>query len=202
VLNIELINKVEKYVTDLILKIQSDKKFYHGMIHTLDVVKVSKEIAIAESVTESDIELVTIAAWFHDTGYMFCSDGHEEQSSLIAREFLEKESYPSDKINIIVQCINATAIPQNPSNLLEEILCDADLYHLGMPDSEERSKLLRKELEETGNKEFSDIEWYKISYKFIRNHSYFTPYANKNFNAQKLLNLKKLESKIKILEIA
>ena len=197
-----LINKVENYVNGMILKIQSDKKYYHGMDHTLDVVKISKQIAISEGLSDDDLELLIIAAWFHDTGYLFCNDGHEIQSSIYAREFLEKESYPKTKINSIINCIKATAIPQKPKNLLEEILCDADLHHLGLPDSEERGKLLRKELKETGVKDFSDIEWYKMSYDFMINHYYFTDYANKNFNEQKFLNLKKIENKIKKLEAA
>ena len=201
-MNQQLISKIEKYVKGMMLKIQSHNKHFHGIDHTLDVVKISKEIAIAEGLSEDKLEIVLIAAWFHDTGYLFCSNGHEKQSSIYAREFLEKELYPEDKINSVVSCINATTVPQNPKNLLEEILCDADLHHLGLPDNEERGRLLRKELRDTGIKDFSDIEWYKMSYDFMSQHHYFTNYAKKNFNKQKVLNLRKMKRYIKKLETA
>lgn len=201
-INNALLKKIEIFVTDLVTKIQSNNKYYHGMEHTLDVVKISKEIAVAEGMLDDELEMIIIAAWFHDTGYFSCNDGHELQSSKYASDFLNKEFYPSDKILSIIDCIQATKIPQNPKNKLEEILCDADLHHLGLPDIDKKGALLRKELKEEGIKDFSDIEWYRMSYEFLNNHHFFTDYANKKFNAQKNMNLKKIELKIRNLEAA
>jgi predicted metal-dependent HD superfamily phosphohydrolase len=177
-----------------------DDKKYHNLDHTLEVVKVSKEIALAEKVTSEELEILEIAAWFHDTGHIVCCDGHEVQSSVYANEFLIKESYPKNKIKTIVSCIKSTKIPQSPKNKLDEILCDADLHHLGLPDIEEKGKLLRQELELKGIKKFNDLEWLKTSFNFLNHHKYFTEYAKEKYNSQKQINLLNLRDKIKRLE--
>jgi len=195
-----IIISVEKYVKNLITKVMVDDKKYHNLDHTLEVVKVSKEIASAEKVTSEELEFLEIAAWFHDTGHIVCCDGHEVQSSVYANEFLIKESYPKSKIKTIVSCINSTKIPQSPKNKIDEILCDADLHHLGLPDIEEKGKLLRQELELKGLKKFNDLDWLKTSFNFLNQHKYFTAYAKEKYNSQKQINLLNLGNKIKRLE--
>ena len=65
----------------------------------------------------------------------------------IAHNFLHSIGYPSSKIEQVKQCIVATQMPQNPSSLVEELLCDADLHHLGKPDFQKYTELLRLEFE-------------------------------------------------------
>ena len=40
--------------------------------------------------------------------------------------------------------IMATKIPRNPKNLLQQIICDADTYHLGTKDFKETNKKITK----------------------------------------------------------
>ncbi len=195
-----ILNKVENYIKELLGKINSNGMYYHNYNHTLDVVKVSTEIALAEGIGDDDIEIIKIAAWFHDSGYLSCCEGHEKQSSIYAQKFLEKESYPENKIKKVTGCINATTIPQSPKNKIEEILCDADLHHLGTVDSEEKGKLLRKEIEYKELKKFSDLEWLKMSLQFLQHHKYFTDYAKVKFDEQKKLNILDLGNKLMLLE--
>ena len=35
-------------------------------------------------------------------------------------------------------------MPRNPNNILEEIICDADLYHLGTNDFDKKGELYIK----------------------------------------------------------
>ena len=170
------------------------------MSHTTEVVEVSDKIALDEKLSDEDKEILLIAAWFHDTGHFSCCNGHEDQSVKFAMEFLKKESYPKQKIERIVGCIRATKIPQNPSNKLEQIICDADLQHLGMSDLEERTKELRKEFEIKGIKKLDDIEWLKSSLEFLSNHKFFTDYAIKTFGEQKKINQMDIEEKLKTLQ--
>lgn len=195
-----IINKVEKYVTDLFAKRSAAENIYHNIIHTKEVVEVSQKIASSENLNNDEIEIVTIASWFHDTGYFHCCNGHEDQSSAYARDFLERQSYPTEKIEKIIGCVKATKIPHTPKSKLEEIICDADLHHLGMTDIEERGNLLRKEFEIKGIKKLSDIDWLKNSLDFFSKHKYFTDYANREFGMQKNLNQLKMEKKLKKLE--
>ena len=195
-----ILMKIESHVRELFQKRSAVENIYHNILHTSEVVEVAKKIAIEENLSAEDTEIVLIAAWFHDTGYFHCCKGHEDQSSEYARDFLEKEKYPIEKIAVIMDCIKATQIPQSPKNLLEEIICDADLHHLGMKDIEDRGELLRQEFELKGIKKLSDVEWLRNSLDFFNKHKFFTDYAKREFGAQKNLNQFNMERKLKKLE--
>ena len=79
----------------------------------------------------------------------------------------------------------------------QEIICDADLHHLGMPDMVKKSELLRRELDSKGIKKTNEVEWLKISFDFINNHNFFTASAEKVYGPQKKINQKKIEEKLK-----
>jgi predicted metal-dependent HD superfamily phosphohydrolase len=162
-----ILPKIEGYVRELFKKRSAAENIYHNIIHTSEVVNVASRIAHEEELSDQDTEIVLIAAWFHDTGYFHCCNGHEDQSSEYARDYLEKEKYPLEKIAKILDCIKATRIPHSPKNKLEEIICDADLHHLGMKDIEARGELLRQEFEMKGIKKLSDIDWLSNSLDFF-----------------------------------
>ena len=195
-----ILKKVEKYVRGLFSKNSVEENIYHSFVHTIEVVEIAEKIGILEKISNTDLEIVLIASWFHDTGYFHCCAGHEVQSSEYARNFLEKEFYPEENIEKIIGCIKATKIPQHPKNILEEIVCDADLQHLGQKDIEEKGALLRKEFELRGIKKLSDIDWLKTSIDFFSEHKYFTDYAKKEFGMQKHINQLEMKKKLKTLE--
>lgn len=195
-----ILKNVEKYVKNLYKQKALQGYKYHNITHTLEVVDVSTQIALAEGMTAEQIEIIKIAAWFHDIGHFVCCNGHENQSSIYARKFLTKESYPIEKIEKVIGCIISTKIPQNPKNIMEEIICDADLHHLGLFDLEEKGEVLRLEFEKRGVRKFTDIEWLQTSLKFISSHQFFTKHAKNKYGPQKKINLQKLEHKLKELE--
>jgi len=192
--------RIENHIRELYKKRSAAENIYHNIEHTSEVVDVAGKIAKEENLSQEDTELVLIASWFHDTGYFHCCKGHEDQSSEYARDYLQNENYPENKISQIIDCIKATQIPQSPQNLLEEIICDADLQHLGMKDVEFRGNLLRKEFEIKGIKKLSDIDWLRGSLEFFRKHRYYTKYANREFGLQKEINQNMMELKLEELE--
>jgi hypothetical protein len=88
-------------------------------------------------------------------------------------------------------------MPQKPTNKLEEIICDADLYHLGTESFVEKSNLLRSEWEMLCNKHLTDIEFLTTNETFLKSHKYFTNYAFSKLTAQKTLNWLKIEKDLK-----
>jgi hypothetical protein len=74
--------------------------------------------------------------------------------------------------------------------LIEQILCDADLYHLGTDEFKTKSKLLREELTGFFKKDVSKKQWRKININFLENHKYFTDYARRKLQPVKDKNLK------------
>jgi len=189
----EILKEAKSYVFNLLKSSLPSQVVYHNFEHTLQVVEAADEIALAEKIKKSDMELLLLAAWFHDTGFINGYENHEEKSKLIAKEFLNKKGYPEDKIAAICNIIGATKVPQKPSNKLEEIICDADLYHLGAEDFKEKSNLLRSEFEILCGKELTTIEWYNENDKFLSGHKYFTDYAYNKLTAQKSENWIKVQ---------
>ena len=81
-----------------------------------------------------------------------------------------------------------------PKDILEEIMCDADLDYLGRVDFVPVSVNLFKELRER-NKIDSLHEWNNHQTKFIQGHQYFTQTARKlrEVNKNKQLDIIRTE---------
>lgn len=191
-----LLEKVAEFVRTTIKQKLPEHFYYHNLEHTEDVVKAAVQIADAEKLSDEQKESVQIAAWFHDIGHIYDCDNHEKKSAEIASDFLAKHDFPDKRIADVVGCIMATMMPQRPLNLMEEVICDADLYHLSTDEFEKRAQLLRKEWEEVNEEEFKNTSWLKINDDFLKGHTYFTTYAKSNFEEGKQRNLKSIKDEL------
>ena len=196
----DFIDTVQEQVKQIFNENAPPENVYHNLSHTTEVVTAVKEIAADEGVGDDDLEILLIAAWFHDSGYVKTCKGHEEVSVEYVREFLQSIKYPEDKIKEIESLISTTKMPQSPKNHLEEILCDADLHHIGMKGFEEKGDLLRLEYEKRCKEVCTDQKWLEISLKFINQHHFFTRYAKEKFGIQKNINFIKIEKQLKKLK--
>ena len=86
----------------------------------------------------------------------------------------------------------ATKWPQCPTNLTEQILCDADLFHLGTENFAAKNKLLRQELNQLFEKKISKKEWREKNIFFLQQHRYFTDYARTHLEPVKQRHLQEL----------
>jgi HD superfamily phosphodiesterase len=161
--------------------------YFHNYNHALDVITQVERIAEFEKVSNLEKELLKTAALFHDTGFLADYHNHEEKSAKIAQQVLKLSNYSENNIQIIMNMILSTKIPQNPQNILEKILCDADLDNLGRADFIEKNELLRQELYDVKNQSYTDSEWYLMTLKLLEQHRYFTS-AQKEREDFKMLN--------------
>ena len=161
---------------------------YHNVLHTLDVLEQAEKIAKKEGIHDPhDLMLLKTAAVFHDSGFLFVYKGHEEKSCEIASDYLTETLDQAD-LQKIHGMIMATKIPQSPRNLLEQIICDADLDYLGRNDFEPISKNLYKEFM-TFNIIPANVVWDHIQIKFFESHRYFTDTAIKKRSDKKMKHL-------------
>ncbi|MGC4101513.1 Pycsar system effector family protein [Ferruginibacter sp.] len=192
----ELTGKVELYVKQLANSDNSGVLHYHNMEHTKMVVAAARQIGDHYQLNERDFFVVVTAAWFHDIAY--CKgirQQHEEKGAELARTFLAENNAPDDIISAVGNCILATKIPQVANNLLEMIICDADMFHLGTDDFSERNKLMRKEMEAVLHKDLDKGEWRTGTIQLMQQHHYFTDYCQLLLNDKKQQNLDKLLKK-------
>ena len=195
--NNAILLKAEEYVFQLFKEKLATHLIYHNFNHTNDVVEAAKLNAEGSSINEKDMELLLLAAWFHDTGFIIKSDGHEEESASLVIDFLEKENYDQGEIEKIKLAILSTKMPQNPKTKIEEILCDADLSNLGRKSYPEKSELLRIEWEGDGLQTYTNEDWLAFEIEFLTNHRFHTRFAQLKYNDQKIANIVRLKSKQK-----
>lgn len=192
-----LISQARSYAEG-ILKNLPEAYTYHNLHHTSSVVKAVEEIGRASHLSDDDLETVLIAAWLHDTGYRKDSENHEAIAKEKAEKMLTEWGASSTKIEQVKGLIQATRMPQNPQNLLEKVLCDADLAHLGNTDIIKCGEDIRQEFEKFKNLKFeTDEEWIKFNLIFFKEHQYFTPYGQTVLQERKKKNIKKFKKMLK-----
>ena len=191
-----LYKKIEHYVTGLYETLQDDTLAFHNLKHTESVVDRTKEIAGHYHVNEKEMLILYTAAWFHDTGYLFTEPSrHEEMSAEVMRKFMLDHTNDTELINEIEQCIMATKSPRNPTNLLQQIICDADTYNLGSKEFKETNKRVRKECKlKTGD--VNKLDFARSTIKMLEEHQFYTTYCKDLLSVTKELNMKKLKNKI------
>lgn len=195
-----IINQAEDFVQRLFKDKLSDSFSYHNFNHTSSVVEAVKTIAKAQSVSEEELELLLLAAWFHDVGYTKGCERHEAKSILIAEAFLKERNYNTDDIAKIASLINATLKAYIPVNDLEKIIRDADYYHLANKDYLASSESLKVELKKTMNLDFTDLQWATENLNFLRNHNFYSDYALQYWQVKKEKNIQRILKRISQIE--
>jgi len=175
----------------------SPKHYYHGAYHSIDVIKAVEEIAAKEQVTGDDLIILKTAALYHDAGFLQQHACNEPIACEIARETLGEFGYDKRQIEIICRIIMATALPHNPKNILEDIICDADLDYLGTDEENyaKHSERLRCELAEFGLS-MDNREWLEMQIMFLESHHYFTKTNQLRRDPMKAVILKQLKEQL------
>lgn len=171
----EILAKLPEYLT------------YHNLDHTAYVIEKAVFLAEKLKVSDDDLHLLQLAALFHDTGFIDNPKDHEEKGCKIAENYLAK-GYSSADLDKIHGMIMATKIPQKPTNLLENILADADLEYLGTDLFEEIGQTLFEELKHF-NPDFTEQAWDELQLVFLQKHHYHTEYCRINREPKKQENL-------------
>ena len=193
---LDILDQVRAHAASLFHTKKDDKLIYHNLQHTEQVVRAVVKIANHYQLSDQDFFIVSTAAWFHDTGYLTSFEEHEARGAESAREFLDSKGVDPAVTEQVVKCILATKMPQHPVSLLEQIVCDADLFHLGGDSFKERNKLMRREVEAYFNKDVDKNIWRLKTISLFEGHHYHTDYAQDLLTAKKLLNLQELKNKL------
>jgi predicted metal-dependent HD superfamily phosphohydrolase len=192
----KLLQQVKKFVLSY-YKAHSNPKFtYHNIDHTNDVVSAAKKIADHYQLDDSDYFAVLVAAWFHDIAYYAGAENHEAKGAVIATDFLKGFDLDDELLQHITSCILATKLPQKPTDILQSIICDADLFHLGTDDFQRKTKSLRKEFNTIHGTDISKDDWRKKTIQLMEEHEYHTDYCRLLLNETKQNNLSDLERKV------
>lgn len=190
-----LYKKTEQYVTDLFNNNKNPDLVFHNLEHTVQVVERTKEIAGHYYLSENDMLAVYIAAWFHDTGYLFTDPAHHEEKSVEQMQEFMKIHAPDEKLEATIEaCILATRPPRQHDSLLKEIICDADTYHLGTKEFKDADKKVWEEYNLNGTT-LHEKEWITKTIELLNAHQFYTKYCIDLLEKGKQKNIKKLNKK-------
>lgn len=192
-----LIEQSEHFVSNLLKDNLSNLYSYHNINHTFNVVTAVNKLCTKENVGDAEKEMLLVAAWFHDTGYINGVEDHEKESVKIATKFLKEKEQSDAFIAEVSKLILATAKVYVPKTHLEKIIKDADYIHITSLEYESTCELLRFELKNTLNLTFSSLDWAKENLSFlINNHRFYTDYALKKWQPLKEKNIAILQKRL------
>jgi len=181
----------ETLLTKFDNEIRDDLK-YHNRKHTVHVYTQVELLGRAEKVKDEDMLLLRTAGLLHDIGYLVDYNNHQKASCDFTRGFLPGFHYSEEQINKICKLIIATEESGSPTNLLEKIICDANLDYLGRIDYPTISLNLFLELKAM-NKVVSFEEWKKDQFSLLQKHEFYTNTARLLRDVGKNDQLKELE---------
>ncbi len=180
---------LEEHVMNILEEKLPRNLYYHNLKHTIDVTVQVELIGRGESISDEELLLLKTAALFHDTGFTEVYKDHEEKGVEIAAGILPLFDYTGEQIQKINELIMVTKLPPRPKNLLEQIICDADLDYLGRVDFIPVSGNLFRELSEHQIIENNLKRWNQIQIAFIEKHQYFTETAKRLRDVNKNIQL-------------
>ena len=193
-----LSGKTQQYISRYFEKTISRQLPYHNKTHTENVVAAVTKIGNHYQLNEHDFFVVIAAAWFHDMGYYLGeANGHEQAGANMAAGFLKDNGVDDATIEQVKACIMATQMPQRPNNLLEQIVCDGDLFHLGTDNFVNLNKQMRKEAESSKDRDITKKSWRQGTILLLQTHHFHTDYGRLLLDQKKQENLEKLLNKQK-----
>jgi len=172
--------------------------YYHNAAHTDDVLSEAVTLAVADGLGNRQIELLAIAAAYHDLGFVETPHDNEAIGASRAEEAMRRaDSYSDTEITTVAQMIQSTKVSSDargakhsPLNELARYLIDADVSNFGRDDFFEKAELVRAE---SGQK--NRAAFYANLLIFMENHEWLTPAAQRSRGQKKQENLAALRAK-------
>ena len=105
-------------------------RHYHTVGHLASVLSTVDDLAAHAT----DVELVRLAAWYHDAVYDPRRADNEERSAGLAESELTAAGLAGDSVAEVARLVRVTAAHDPPAgDTNAEVLCDADLAVLAAP---------------------------------------------------------------------
>ncbi len=190
--NVELRNSVGLPLADfeglrsfILMKLKAELNenlLYHSSEHTEIVEEAVIKYGTLEKLQDHQMFLLKTAALFHDAGFLYRYDNNEELAVELLEYYAPDFGYQLKDIETIKNIILSTSFGVTPKNIMEEVMCDADLDYLGRLDYHVTAALLFEEMALNGKK-MNQKEKIETQIDYLENqHEYYTTSA-KNLRA-------------------
>jgi len=153
---------------------------YHNFAQAAAVAGLAADLAQAEQLSEENRELVQLAAWFHNIGYLYEPRQATETSAIRAEFFLADQQCPPEKIQQLRQTIVEALGGKKPEAETARVLCDAIRAYDWVESYEARSPLLQLEQELLTGQRPDAAAWQEFARKQLQ-EPFFTATAKKTY---------------------
>ena len=182
------------------LKRELDTKLvYHCYFHTIDVIDQAITLGSNAQLCERDLEIITVAALFHDAGFLKQHHDNEPIGAAMAESAMRVVGdYSKSEIALVSQMILDTKLithqcAQLSNTRLSPYLLDADLSNLGRPIFWRQTEAVATEIGINFDK------FMPVTRDLMERHNWQSDSARKLYGEQKEKNVKELELAISAL---
>jgi hypothetical protein len=187
--DVSIVRLAAGHVFELFRKVNPDNPLvFHNFGRSRALVDASREIAKGSKLDDEELEVVLLAAWFHDTGYAAARDGGQKKSIELARSFLADERQPQQLADAVAACIEAARAPLQ-DNPMHEVLHDALLLPMVSKNYLAEAEQIRLERQRRNGERYSDVEWSQTCIEFFDSNQFRTRYAQLQYNDRRAANL-------------
>ncbi len=174
----------------------SEDLLYHSYRHTEMVEEAVVKYGELEGLNKHDLFLVRTAALFHDSGFLFRYDDNEVLGIELLYHYGQRFGYQDADLKSIEKIIMATGHGEVPTDLMEKVMCDADLDYLGRADYHVTAAKLFDEMALYGVN-FTPLQRIQAQIQYLEDyHKYYTTTA-KNLRAPgKIKRLAELKAEL------
>ena len=139
---------------------------YHNLEHTNNAIRWGVTLALHDGLTEKEVELIAVAAAWHDTGFTKRYAENEEVGAALAVEAMAKHGYSKADMDTVKQMILDTqlkptadglTIEQVSSGRLSGYMLDADLANFGWDTFLKTSVKVYNEIFGAGHREACEL---------------------------------------------
>ncbi|MEN8120792.1 MAG: Pycsar system effector family protein [Bacteroidota bacterium] len=187
----EIVNKAEDYIKDLYATHPHELLLFHNFNYTTQTVKSSAELAHSEKLEGDELQMVLLAAWFINIGYLFDFVSHIEHSIKVAKEFVSEFNYPDDKAKIVTEAIEVV-LKNKPENKIEKVLSDANNSIFASEELLLWVKYHRQERNYFVKPKITRRSFWQSVLNLLNEHEYYTPSAKNLFQEGKSENIEKI----------
>lgn len=189
-----LVQAARRHVLQLWNDQHDARLLYHNFAQAAAAAHLAGEMAEAEDLPEESGEIVLLAAWFFNAGYLYDRRQVAETSAIRAEFFLAEQHVAPEKIQAVRQCIVSALTEPRPQTAEARVLNDAIRACDWAQAFDVRAPLLRLEREYIDQESLSDEAWRQYLLEQLRQGQFFTAHAKITYEPALSAHLLKLNT--------
>lgn len=191
----DIVQQARQHILKLFNQKHDSRLVYHNYAQTAAILEQVQKLEKAMKVADEVVEIALLAACFQLTGYLENTQRAAALSIEFARQFLQNQQYPAEKLQQVVQTLD-TAFRGKATTAAEALLLDATNAVRYAEDFMESNALLRLELELIENRQLDKSDWRQRQLEQLLRVQFFTPYGKLHFAPKVAQHILKLKSQL------